>query len=300
MTVGDAVVAAAQRLAAAGVPTPRVDAELLVCAATGWSRARLKARGDAALPDDVAGELEATLRRREAREPLQLIVGQVGFRYVDLEVRPGVFIPRPETEVLAGLAVERTPDGGVVVEPCTGTGAIACAVATEARPSAVVATDISADAVALARANAERTGAGVTVMQGDLLDPVPSRLRGAVDVLVCNPPYIAAGETDAWEPEVRWDPPAALVSGSTGDEVADRLIRDAGHWLRPGGWLLLEVDAARAHATAARLRDTGFGAVAVTADLAGRERFVAGCAPGGLSQSPPTGESGRPPSKENH
>ena len=275
MTVGRALADAEQRLAAAGVPTPRVDAELLLRHVTGWSRTRLVFDADAAVPTDAQVQLEPLLRRREHREPLQLILGTVGFRYVELEVRAGVFIPRPETEVLAGEAIARVPAGGVVVEPCTGTGAIACSVAFESAAATVVATDVSAQAVELARANAQRVAVDVTVLAGDLLDPVDQALRGRVDVLVSNPPYLTPGEVAAGEPEVAaWDPPAALVAGSTGHEITDRLIRDAGTWLRPGGWLLLEVDSSRATDTAQRADDAGLVEAAVLADLTGADRIV--------------------------
>jgi release factor glutamine methyltransferase len=223
------------------------------------------------------------MERRVGREPLQLIVGSVGFRYLEVEVRAGVFIPRPETEVLAGEAIARVPAGGVVVEPCTGTGAVACAVATESRAARVVATDVAPAAVALATANAARCGASsVEVVHGDLLDPVDPALRGAVDVLVSNPPYVAAGETAGLEPEVTaWDPPEALVSGPTGHEVTDRLIAAAGHWLRPGGWLLLEVADTRAGATARRCADAGLADATALEDLTGRPRIVRARRPGG-------------------
>lgn len=256
------------------MPAPRVDAELLVAFVLGWPRSRLRTGAHTALDEVSQARLEAAAGRRVAREPLQLIVGSLGFRHLDVEVRRGVFIPRPETEVLAGAAIARTPEGGVVVEPCTGTGAVACAVATEAHPVTVVATDISAEAVALAAHNAARNAAAVTVLHGDLLNPVPADLRGRVDVLVCNPPYLAAAEMDDLEPEVAWDPPAALVSGPTGDEVVDRLIAEASGWLRGDGWLLMEVDVTRAQATAARLVAAGYCEVTVIADLAGRDRIV--------------------------
>lgn len=266
--------AAAERLAAAGVPTPGVDAELLVRHVTGWSRAVLLVRGADPFPASAVDRLEAFVTRRVAREPLQHLVGFVGFRHLDLLVRPGVFVPRPETEVLAGEAIARTPRGGVVVEPCTGTGAVACAVAAERVGVAVVATDVSPAAVALARENAARTGGDVTVLEGDLLAPVDPGLRGAVDVLVCNPPYLAAAEAGALEPEVRADPLAALVAGPTGHEVTDRLLAEAPGWLRPGGWLLLETDTSRAAETAERARRQGCADVAVVPDLTGRDRIV--------------------------
>ena len=274
-TVGEALAQIRHRLAVAGVPTPDVDAELLVRHVTGWSRSTLTLRAADPLGPEAVAALEPLVARRESREPLQLIVGTVGFRYLDIEVRAGVFIPRPETEVLAGEAAARVPDGGIVVEPCTGTGAIACALATETRAGRVVATDISPAAVALASHNASRLDASVTVLLGDLLDPVAPELRGRVDVLVSNPPYLAIGELAGREPEVvAWDPHEALVSGPTGAEVTDRLIELAGTWLGPGGWLLLELDSSRAAATAAQARAAGLDDVSVLADLTGAERIV--------------------------
>jgi release factor glutamine methyltransferase len=193
-----------------------------------------------------------------------------------------VFIPRPETETLAGEAIARVPAGGVVVEPCTGTGAVACAVATESQAEVVVATDRSETAVALARENAAACGARIEVLAGDLLAPVDPALRGRVDVLVSNPPYLAEAELAATEPEVRdWDPPAALVAGPTGHEVTDRLIVVATDWLKPGGWLLLEVDERRAAETARRARAAGLTEAGVVSDPTGRDRVV-------IARIPPT------------
>ncbi|MGH8885863.1 MAG: peptide chain release factor N(5)-glutamine methyltransferase [Egibacteraceae bacterium] len=276
--VREAVAELTRRLSAVGVPTPEIDAELLARHVLGWSRAQLLTRGGQPLPPGAASRFAALGSRRAAREPLQLIVGSVGFRHLDLLVRPGVFIPRPETELLAGESIARVPPGGVVVEPCTGTGAVACAVATEASPRAVVATDLSEAAVVLARQNTARCCASaVLVLCGDLLDPVPADLRGAVDVLVSNPPYLTPAELAAAESEVRdWDPFEALVAGPDGTEVAARLIAAAPQWLRPGGWLLLEVDPSRAELTASLARAAGLRDVAVLPDLAGRDRIVIG------------------------
>lgn len=263
-------------LADAGVPTPAVDATWLIRHVTGWSGGQLRTGAGKQLPAEAWQRLQALARRRAAREPLQLLLGTVAFRYLELEVRPGVFLPRPETEVLAEQAIVRTPAGGVVVEPCTGTGAVACAVAAESQAGRVLATDCSTAAVALARANARRGGLAVAVAHGDLLGPLEAAWRGRVDVLVSNPPYLAEGELDGLEPEVRdWDPYEALVAGPTGHEISDRLIAAAGGWLRPGGWLLLEVADARAAAAAARASAAGLHEAHVLADLAGRDRIVA-------------------------
>lgn len=287
VTVGDALQQLRRRLDRAGVPTPDVDAEWLACHATGWSRAELLSRGGWPLDPPVAERLDEAGNRRAAREPLQLIVGSVGFRYLDLVVRPGVFIPRPETETLAGEAVARTPPGGLVVEPCTGTGAVACSIVAEAEPAVVVATDSSPSAVSLARENATRHGLEVDVRQGDLLDPVDEGLRGRLHVLVANPPYVASRELTATEPEVReWDPSDAVVAGPTGHEVTDRLVDAAPDWLRPGGWLLVEVDERRTEDVRDRCVAAGLSDTTVVRDPADRNRVVvARRPPGSFPQS---------------
>jgi release factor glutamine methyltransferase len=265
----------AERLAAAGVPTPETDAVWLLRHVTGWTAAELARRGAEPLDEAQAARLEELVARRERREPLQLVLGTVAFRYLEYEVRPGVFVPRPETEVLAGEAIARTPTGGVVVEPCTGTGVVACAIASEASPGRVVATDASPGAVELARSNAAKLELPVEVVEGDLLQPVTAELRGQVDVLVSNPPYLAERDFPQLEPEVAdWDPYLALVAGPTGHEASDRLIREAPGWLRPGGWLLLEVDESRARAATRRCRAAGLADATIMTDLAGRDRIV--------------------------
>jgi release factor glutamine methyltransferase len=275
LTVGELLTQITARFEQAGIPTPAVDAEWLVRHVTRWSRTRLVINSGSHVGDDVLAALEPLVIRRAGREPLQLIVGSVGFRYLDIEVRPGVFIPRPETEVLAGEAIARVPEGGVVVEPCTGTGAIACAVAQETNAATVIATDISDAAVELAAANAKRADLPVTVLGGDLLAPVDPALRGGVDLLVSNPPYLTPDDLEGREPEVLdWDPLEALVAGPSGHEVTDRLIAAALDWLRPGGWLLLEVDAARAAETAARAAGAGLRDTRVLHDLTGTDRIV--------------------------
>lgn len=290
-TPPELVALATRRLAAARVPTPDVDAELLVGHAAGLTRTQVKLAREP-LQSEVLADVEGLLRRREMREPLQLIIGTVGFRYLDIQVRPGVFIPRPETEMLAGEAISRTPTGGVVLEPCTGTGAVACAVAQEAAPRLVVATDIDPAAVDLAGHNA-RLFPVVQVRYGALLDPVGHDLRGQVDVLVSNPPYLAEGELEGLEPEVTdHDPVAALVAGQTGHEISDVLIFSAAEWLRPGGWLLLELDASRTAEAADRCRAAGLTDVSVVDDMTGAPRIVVaqcqnGPADNGLSQPAP-------------
>jgi release factor glutamine methyltransferase len=264
-----------ERLAAAGLPSPQADARWLVRHVLGWSAARLTLDGDRPLPADRVAAVERLADRRAAHEPLQLLLGSTAFRGHHLSLRPGVFVPRPETELLVDLAIEPAPAAGVVVEPCTGSGAIACAVAVEHPGATVVATDVDPAAVALARHNAALLGAAVDVRCGDLLAPVPRRLHGRVDVLVANPPYLAAAELAALPEDVaRWDPVGALVSGPTGHEASDALIAAAGAWLAPGGRLALELDERRVADAAARARAAGLVEVREATDLAGRPRFL--------------------------
>lgn len=275
VTAADLVTAVSALLADARVASPRMEAKWLVCHGLGWSAADLaRDAGSILTPTEVA-MVRRLADRRARREPLQLVLGHTEFRGHRLELWPGVFIPRPETELLVehGLAV--LPPGATVVEPCTGSGAVACAIAVERPDAWVVATDVSVAAVALATDNATRLGARLEVRRGRLLDPVPKEMRGRVDVLVSNPPYLADGDVDDLPVEVaRWDPRDALVAGPTGHEVSDALIAAARHWLVPGGWLVLELDERRVTAAAARAPAAGLVDIDVRSDLAGRPRFL--------------------------
>jgi release factor glutamine methyltransferase len=186
-----------------------------------------------------------------------------------------VFIPRPETELVVELVLAVAPAGGVVVETCAGSGAIACAIAVERPDLRVMAIDSDPAAVDLTVENAADLGAKIDVRRGELLDPVPPALRGRVDVVVANPPYLAADEVADLEPEVGdWDPRAALVAGPTGHEVSDALLASAPRYLAPGGSLVLELDERRVSETAVRARAAGLVSVETHDDLTGRPRFV--------------------------
>lgn len=273
--------AVAARLEAAGVPSPQADARWLVeHVADGV--------GEPATDPAAARALAALVERRAAREPLQLLLGSWAFRTVELACEPAVFLPRPETEVVAGLAVEAARAAGPhprVAEPCTGGGAISCALVAEVPGVEVVATDRDARAVAAARRNLARVldgragraaaGAHGEVRHGDLLGPVDPSWRGHLDVLVANPPYLPAADRDTWPPEVAdHDPPSALIGGDDGHEVVDRLLALAADWLAPGGLVVLEIDERRGDdACAAAARHGLVGARTVT-DLAGADRAV--------------------------
>ena len=268
---------AARRLTAAGVASPETDAALLLAHVLGVSR------GNLVLVHEVAAEQEAAydalVRRRVAREPLQHLTGTAAFRHVELAVGPGVFVPRPETELLAGWAIEealaRAADGvrPVVVDLCTGSGAIARAVADEVPDARVHAVELDESAWAWAARNLADTG--VDLRQGDMADAF-SDLDGSVDVVVCNPPYIPV---EAWEsvaPEARdHDPALALWSGQDGLDAFRVLERTAARLLRPGGVLGAEHADAQGDSAPAVFVATGrWQDVRDHRDLAGRPRFT--------------------------
>lgn len=276
-TTAEVLADARRRLEEAGAPSPAHDARLLVRHVLGWSAGELTLRAAEELTHAAAATIRGLVERRAAREPLQLVLGTWGFRRVKLAMRRGVFIPRPETELLVEEALQRARPDAVVVEPCTGSGAVAAALADERPDLRIFATEIDPVAAHLARENTAMYGARVTVLTGDLLAPVDVTLHGQVDVLVSNPPYLADNELDGLEPEVvRADPWRALTSGPAGHEVTDRLIEAAPRWLVAGGWLLLEIDPRRAHEVARRCRSAGLVDVAAWPDLSGRLRFVRG------------------------
>jgi release factor glutamine methyltransferase len=257
-----------------GSPTPRLDAELLLSHGLGLSRLELYTQFDRPLTDGELAECRELIRRRALREPVAYVTGHWGFRRLDLEVDRRVLVPRPETEVVVERCL-RLLDGTqapAVVDVGTGSGAIALALKDE-RPDAVVtACDVSGDALAVAGANAGRLGLDVAFVQSDLLDGVEG---GPFDLVVSNPPYVAAAEIDALEPEVAvHEPRLATVAGEDGLEVYRRLLPQAAERLAGGGWLVLECGAGQAPALASMLRDMGYGEPAVDADLAGIDRVV--------------------------
>jgi release factor glutamine methyltransferase len=264
---------AVEVLAAAGVASPAYDADELLAHVLGLPRSRL------ALVDEVdeeAGErFRALVSRRAAREPLQHLTGVAGFRHVELAVGPGVFVPRPETELLAGWAVERAHElpEPVVVDLCTGSGAIARALADEAPHARVHAVELDESALAWAERNL--AGTGVDLRHGSMADAVDD-LVGCVDVVVCNPPYVPL---EAWEsvtPEARdHDPHLALFSGDDGLDALRLLERTAHRLLRPGGVVGAEHADVQGSSAPGVFRRTGrWREVEDHRDLAGRPRFL--------------------------
>lgn len=260
-----------------GVESPGQTAEVLMAHVLRTDRAGLYSRSDG-LSAREARMFGRAICQRSAGTPLQHLTGEQRFRRIALEVRPGVFVPRPETEVLVDVALQTLggAEAPVVVDVGTGTGAIALAIKDERADAKVYATDVAPEAVELARANAARLGLDVRIEHGAFLDPVPKDLRGWVDLLVSNPPYVTREEYEDLPAEVRADPELALVGGV---ELHRRLAEDGARWLRDGGVLAVEIGAAQGDEVADAFAKLLYMDVRVEGDLSGRDRVVVGRRP---------------------
>ncbi len=263
-----AVLRAAQTLRAAGVASARHDAEALARFVLGCDRAL-----GSSPPWDAPARrrFEALVERRARREPLQHLTGRAPFRHLEIAVGPGVFVPRPETEGLVDLVLDRAGPGSVVVDLCAGSGAVALAVATERPGTEVHAVECEAVALRWLRRN---VGDLVIVHPADVRDALPE-LDGSVDVVVSNPPYLPDGLV--LEPEVgAHDPAASLWGGPDGLTTIRWVVAAAARLLRPGGLLALEHDESHQAAVRECLQGKGFGGVVGHRDLTGRDRYVTG------------------------
>ena len=261
MTVGEALRFAEQRLAEAGVDTPRVDAELLLAHVLGTSRTAVHGRHD----EDVPDEFDVLLERRRQREPLAYVLGEWGFRRLVLNTDARALVPRPETEIVVErcLALLRDEPEPRVLDLGTGSGAIALAIADERPDARVTAVDSAADAVALARENAERLDLHIEVRRGDL-----EAAAEGWDLVVSNPPYVPADEWESLQPEIRdWEPRNALV----GEGIHEEIARLASTRL-----LVFEVGDGQADNVADALASLGYADIAITPDLAEEDRVVEG------------------------
>ena len=267
MTLAEVLRGAADYLAAKGVDTPRVDAEWLLAHALGLSRIELYTQHDRPLTEAERAHARALVQRRGAREPLAYVLGDWDFRRLTLKTDARALVPRPETEIVVErcLALLEGVEAPRVVDVGTGTGAIALALKDERPDAEVVATDVSADALALAGENAAANGLDVELVHGDLLDG----LEGPFALVVSNPPYVDAAELPTLPPEVRdFEPVEALVDrGQTA-----RLVDDARRVL--DGALVLEVHEDRAQEVLGDVLRSGYTEGRVRRDLAGRERVV--------------------------
>ncbi len=264
-------------LAGKGLEEPRLNAELLLAGALGVKRLDLYLQFDRPLTDAEIATFRPALLRRARREPLQYIAGHADFRQIRLRVDSRVLIPRPETELLVGEVLRWVAARGAesALDVGTGSGAIALSLAMEGRFGRLVGTDVSEEALAVARENLEslRPPTPVELRAGSLFDPVAGE---RFDVIVSNPPYIGEVERAALDEEVReWEPAQALFAGPDGLVTIREIVRAAPEHLAPGGLLALEIGAGQAEAVCATIRDSGrFAAPAVRDDLAGRQRMV--------------------------
>jgi release factor glutamine methyltransferase len=262
---------ATARLRDAGVDSARVDAELLLAHCLGVERTRLSTVDD--VDDAAQRDFLAMVERRAAREPLQHICGCASFRYLDVAVGPGVFVPRPETELLvdAVLPALATVAAPVVVDLCAGSGVLALSIAREVPGATVHAVELQDAALAWLRRNA---GTEIAVVAGDVTDPsLLAHLHGRVDAVVSNPPYVPLG-TDV-EPEVRADPAQAVFAGADGLTLMPAVIARAAALLRPGGVVAVEHDATHGEAVPRMLRQSDLWRdVADHRDLAGLARYA--------------------------
>lgn len=279
--VGDRSVAQLLRETAARLPgrEARREAELLLEAALGVDRAWLFSHADDLLPGAEQAGFTRLLERRAAGEPIAYILGRAGFWTLDLRVTPATLIPRPETELLVEVALELLPSAQAcqLLDLGTGSGAIALALARERPGCSVVAVDFSAEALAVACANAERNSVGnVLFRRGDWFEPVAGE---RFELIVSNPPYIASDDAHLQRGDLCFEPALALASGPDGLDAIRRIVAQAPAHLEAGGWLLLEHGLEQGRAVRALLRGAGFEQVETRRDLEARERISLGRAP---------------------
>jgi release factor glutamine methyltransferase len=271
-----------------------VDARWIVCEASGYDPAELGLALDQPATNGGVRVVEDLVARRARGEPLQYVLGSWEFRGLDLMVDPRVLIPRPETEVVAQVAIDELARSGArtgkadpwsagitdysIADLGTGSGALALALVTELPDAAVWATDASEDALAVARANLSSIGFAATrvrVVHGDWFDALPLELRGELRLVVSNPPYVSEAEYAELPTEVAaYEPTRALVSGPSGLECLEAIVRDAPSWLRAGGVLVCEHAPHQADALRELARAAGFTRVDVRPDLTGRDRVL--------------------------
>jgi release factor glutamine methyltransferase len=250
------------------------------CSGLGW--AELIAGGEL-VPTDAAARLRHMVDRRRDGEPLQYVLGHWSFRRLELMVDPRVLIPRPETEQVVDVALAELERTGrrhpVVVDLGTGSGAIALSIAVECEGARVWATDVSSQALEVAKANLVGAAAGaaprVRIVQGDWWAALPDDLRQRVDMVISNPPYVSSEEMDQLDPQItNWEPRAALIAGPDGLDAVEAILSEARSWLTEGGVAVIEIAPCQARRASARATAAGFSDVTVAADLSNRDRVL--------------------------
>jgi release factor glutamine methyltransferase len=278
-TAADLLRHASSALAAAGIVSARLDAEVLLASACGIGRATLCARLREPVAASSSRRFAAMLGRRAAREPLQYIVGHQEFWSLDFTLTPDVLIPRPETEILVEETLRELRRRGRTSAPTslcdvgTGSGCVAVALARELPRATLYALDLSPAALRVAALNVRRHGVAgrVQLVVSDLFAAVAG-VR--FDAIVANPPYVASADVLGAQPELRWEPRTALDGGADGLAVIGRLLRDAGAQLAPGGVLVMEIGAAQAEGVTVLARAAGWADVSIRTDYAGLPRVV--------------------------
>jgi release factor glutamine methyltransferase len=278
-TIEDLVKWATDDFRARGIDNPRLDAEVLIAWALGIDRVRIIIDGKRPLVESELSRLRELVKRRRAREPVAYLRGEREFYGRRFKVDKRVLIPRPDTETLVEAGLDRTRHVSMsmrALDLCTGSGCVAITLARQRPTSRVHATDLSADALAVARENALRGGAyNVSFSQGDLYAAVPTPCR--FDLVTANPPYIPTGDIAGLSPDIRdFEPRIALDGGTDGLDVLRRIVEDAPRWLVPGGVLAVEVGAEEAKSVARSFEARGFRDVALTKDYGKIERVVSG------------------------
>ena len=282
VTLAEAINGAAITLATASITNARLDAEVLLSHIIRKDRVWLITHRDDVLDDKNRRDFDEAIRRRTKREPLQYIIGNQEFWGLEFKVTPDVLIPRPETEFIieAALAIVQDRNRPVrIIDLCTGSGCIAVSLAKELTAAHVIATDASEIALAVARENARSHSVAdrIRFLEGDLFEPLKELdIRGQIDIIVSNPPYVRAGDLTTLQPEVRdYEPKLALVAGPEGTEFAAQIIKHATEYLNKNGALIMEMGLGQAGALTRMTEATGaYSKPEVLKDLAGIERVI--------------------------
>jgi release factor glutamine methyltransferase len=261
----------------ASLPFDPLENRILLCHATGLSRVQLITRAEQALDEEQAARLQALVQRRLAGEPIAYIVGKREFFGLDFEVSKAVLIPRPDTELIVELAIERLPPQGRLLDMGTGSGAIAVSVAHARPDAAVTALDLSDEALAVARRNAANNGVRVRFLRSDWFSALDAAgANDSFELIASNPPYIAAGDEHLSQGDLRFEPAGALTDHADGLSALRAIVDGSPRHLVPGGWLLMEHGYDQAAAVRALLEAGGYTEVQSWRDLAGIERVSGG------------------------
>jgi release factor glutamine methyltransferase len=286
-TLAGMVSGASARFATAGVPSPQVDAEILAAHVLGVSLGEMLARqiAGSAVGEPTATEYEQLVRRRESREPLQHLIGYAAFMDFEVAVGPGVFVPRPETEVLVEAAIARGKELSNdnpslhIVDVCSGSGVIALAMARALPLATVWAVEVSPEAGKYLHKNVQQCAPHVRVWHKSVQDFGPELADQSVDMMLSNPPYVPVAEVPNQPEAAQWDPALALYGGLDGLDVVREIVTLGARALRPGGWLMVEHSNLHKGEVQRLLQDAGYLQIVTASDLTGRDRFSSGIRP---------------------